>query len=621
VSLVAELKRRNVFRVAAIYLVVAWLLTQVSDTVFPRLGLPEWTVTLVIVLLLLGFPVAVLFAWAYELTPEGLKRERKIDRDESITPQTGRRLDRITFTVLLLALAYFVVDKYLLAPGAPVPAPAGEPVAEMALPAPGHAAALPEAHTPVAVTAPASTPHAHSIAVLPFVNMSEDPGNEFFSDGISDELLNLLARIPELRVISRSSAFSFKGQNLEIPEIARRLNVAHVLEGSVRRAGNRVRITAQLIEAGTDSHLWTETYDRTLDDIFAIQDEIAQRVVDELRVTLLGEVPRVEETDPEAYTLFLEAQAARGVYSAESLARAEELLRQSLEIDPGYTQARITLAATYINQAQTGARTYDEGFPQARRIAEDILTAEPENFRAHEVLAWIAGTFDNDLALAARHQERALALSPGAPATLSNTSWLLVGLGRNSEATALMERALALDPLHPQTRANLAMLYLVTGDHDAAFDMARQSLRLSPDTMMTRFVAGTVLLSRGEVDESLAEFAREPNGELRGLGRIAAYSTLGQEDAAGDALAELIAARPAYEAVYRATYSAWRGQPDEAFGWLEGFAQSGVTLLHAHRAVAFEPLHDDARWSLFLESIGRSPEQLASIRLAVQLPR
>ena len=619
-SFIAELKRRNVFRVAAIYLVVAWLLTQVSDTVFPRLGLPEWTVTLVIALLLLGFPVALLFAWAYELTPEGLKREQEIDREASITPQTGRRLDRIAFSVLLLALAYFAVDKYLLAPGPPTPVPAGEPVAEMVPAAPVEAATPPQDHAPVTGPAPASTPHAHSIAVLPFVNMSDDPGSEFFSDGIADELLNLLARIPELRVISRSSAFSFKGQNLEIPEIARRLNVAHVLEGSVRRAGDRVRITAQLIEADTDSHLWTETYDRTLDDIFAIQDEIASRVVDELRVTLLGEVPTVEETSPEAYTLFLEAMHARALHSREGVERAAELFRQVLAIDPAYMPARIALATTYVNQAQAGFMPYEEGYARARHLVEEVLAAEPDNPRAHHGMAWIARIYDGDLEVAARHSERALALGPGDPAILNNASWLLITLGREHEAAAMLELAVSLNPMDSLLASNLGLAYLMSGRLDEAMELAGRSLELSPEAMMARYVLGMTLLLQGQADRALAEFEAEPSGEYRALGRIAAYASLGMEDAAMEVLDALVAARPRYEAVYRASYYGWLGRPAEAFDWLDRFAESGATVSNVHRSLALRALHDEPSWYEFLATIGQAPEQLASIRMEVRLP-
>jgi TolB-like protein len=288
-SFIAELRRRNVLRVGAAYVAGAWLLIQVAQTLFPVFGLGDTAVRGVIVVLAIGLVPLLIFAWAFELTPEGLKRESEVDRSESITPQTGKKLDRVIMVVLALALGYFAFDKFVLAPQRE------EAVAE---------AARKEGRTESLVKSYGDK----SIAVLPFVNMSADKDQEYFSDGISEELLNLLAKIPELRVISRSSAFSYKGKDVKLAQVARELNVAHILEGSVRKAGNKIRITAQLIEARSDTHLWSETWDRNLDDIFAIQDEISAAVVARLRVTLLDQPPRPRELDPEAYALYLQAR-------------------------------------------------------------------------------------------------------------------------------------------------------------------------------------------------------------------------------------------------------------------------------------------------------------------------
>jgi TolB-like protein len=246
-SFFQELKRRNVFRVAVAYIIVAWLLLQVGDTLGPALRLPEWFQSGVAYVLILGFPIAIIFAWAFELTPDGVKREKHVDRTESITHETGQKLNYTIIGLLIAALAYFALDKFVFE------------------------------HDHEVIETHAGEP---SIAVLPFANMSDDASNEFFADGITEELLNLLAKIPELEVTSRTSAFQFKGKETDIPTVARLLGVDHVLEGSVRKSGMKVRITAQLIDADTDKHVWSETYDRELDDIFAIQDEIARKVVD-----------------------------------------------------------------------------------------------------------------------------------------------------------------------------------------------------------------------------------------------------------------------------------------------------------------------------------------------------
>jgi TolB-like protein len=268
-SLFNELKRRNVFKVAIAYIVVAWLVLQVADVVLNNITAPGWVFKVLMLFLAIGFPFAAIFAWAFEMTPEGLKRESEVDRSQSITPQTGKKLNMMITGVLVLALGYFAYDKFVVS---------GQ-----------RDAALVEATTQavteqVATEQLATTPEAvketnKSIAVLPFVNMSDDASNEYFSDGLSEELLNLLAKIPELKVASRSSAFQFKGEKFDLKVVAQKLDVAHVLEGSVRKAGNQVRITAQLIKAEDGYHMWSETYDRSLDNIFAIQDEISAAVV------------------------------------------------------------------------------------------------------------------------------------------------------------------------------------------------------------------------------------------------------------------------------------------------------------------------------------------------------
>ena len=259
-SFLEELKRRNVVRVAAAYLALAWLVVQIVETLFPMYGISDAVARTVVSLIGLGLIPVVILAWVFELTPEGIRRDAEADHDSGAARRAGRNLDRAFIVLLALGITYFAVDKFVLDPA--------RDEAELE-------AARQEGRAAAAI----ETFGDKSIAVLPFVNMSSDPEQEYFADGISEELLNLLAQIPELRVISRSSAFSFKGKDVDIPTVARQLNVAHVLEGSVRKAGNTIRITAQLIEAGTDRHLWSETYDRTLDDIFAIQDEVAAHVV------------------------------------------------------------------------------------------------------------------------------------------------------------------------------------------------------------------------------------------------------------------------------------------------------------------------------------------------------
>jgi TolB-like protein len=273
VSLFSELQRRNVFRVTVAYVVLAWLLAQVADLVLDNISAPDWVIQTILLVLLLGLAPVVFFSWAYEVTPDGIKRESDVDRSDSITHVTSRKLDRTITFVLVLAVAYFAADKFLLSPAQP---------------------------DTTLVTATTSD---NSIAVLPFVNMSDDEDNEYFADGLSEELLNMLVKVPQLRVAARTSSFSFKGKDVKISDIARELNVSHVLEGSVRKSGDQLRITAQLIKADDGFHLWSETFDRTLDEIFVLQDEIAAKVANALEVTLLGKSE--VEVNADSYTLYL----------------------------------------------------------------------------------------------------------------------------------------------------------------------------------------------------------------------------------------------------------------------------------------------------------------------------
>jgi TolB-like protein len=356
VSLFTELKRRNVFKVAAAYVIVGWLIMQVGEVMAPALHLPQWINSALAFFIILGFPFAMFFAWAFEMTPDGLKKEKDVDRSQSITGHTGKKLNGMIVGLLVLALGYFAFDKFVLDP---------QRDAELV-------SATQEA-TEQTMTAAAQKPDApedNSIAVLPFVNMSDDASNEFFSDGITEELLNLLAKIPELRVTSRSSAFSFKGQNVDIPTVAEKLNVQHVLEGSVRKAGNRVRITAQLIEAGSDIHMWSETYDRELDDVFAIQDEIARKVVDVLQVRLLGKVPETTETSSQAYALYLKGRHFMTQRDDAATAASAEAFRRAIEIDPGYAPAWAGLARIQRARANWGFIELHTGTEEARQAAQ-----------------------------------------------------------------------------------------------------------------------------------------------------------------------------------------------------------------------------------------------------------
>jgi TolB-like protein/Flp pilus assembly protein TadD len=461
-----------------------------------------------------------------------------------------------------------------------------------------------------------------SIAVLAFQDMSQDKDQEYLSDGIAEELLNLLAKIPELRVISRSSAFSFKGQNLELTEIAERLNVAHILEGSVRKAGNKVRITAQLIEARSDTHLWSQTYDRELDDIFAIQDEISATVVAQLKITLLGAAPHVQEADPEAYTLYLQARHLGHLGTPEGYEQSIALYQQALAIDPDYAVAWNGLASNYSNQASIGLLPIDEGNAKAREAAEKALAIDPDHAPAHASLGMLALWFDDDLAQAARHFERALQLDPANIDIIGNASGLLQSLGRVDEAITLDEYVAALDPVGPESLNNLGYSYGYAGRWDESIASLQTAQRLSPGRIGAYYVIGSTLLFKGEPEAALAAIQQESLEAYRLLGLVKSHYALGDQTASDAVLNELIGKYEREWASSIAYVFAYRGEADRAFEWLDKAKEYGdIGLAMIAVQPEFGNIQSDPRWLPFLESIGKSPAQLDAIEFKVTLPR
>src|SRR5213080_2360895 len=453
-----------------------------------------------------------------------------------------------------------------------------------------------------------------SIAVLPFVDMSEGKANEYFSDGISEELLNLLAKIPQLQVTARTSSFAFKGKETGIPEIARTLHVAHVLEGSVR-------ITAQLIKAGTDTHLWSQTYDRKLDDIFAIQDEIAADVVKQLKVTLLGAAPKARTTDPEAYALYLQAVQLGRQFTAEAFQQSDALLRNVLATDPRYAPAWDGLATNLANEAGQGLMPSKEGYAQAREADMKALAIDPDYAPAHAGLGWIAMDGDNDLAGAAQHFRRALALDPADLDVLRNSVMLLAALGRLDESLALNQALVRRDPVNVNTLFNLGLFQRRAGRLDAAIASQRTVLSLAPGRGGAHAQLATTLLLKGDAQGALAEIEQETSENWKLIGLPMAYHALGRKADSDAALAALIA-KYEKDGPYNIAYVyAYRGDADKAFEWLDKAVEYGDPgLADIVTENLFAKIHADPRWLAFLRKIGKAPEQLAKIEFKVTQP-
>ncbi len=439
-SIVRELKRRNVFRMAVLYMVAAWLIMQVTEVLITLVPLPHWIGTTVVWLLAIGFPISLIFSWFYEITPEGISLEKDIDPEQSIAHVTGRRLDFLVISLLIAAVILFAYDKWWM-----------------------------------------SGPPEKSIAVLPFMNMSNDPEQEFFSDGISEEQLNVLAKIPGLRVVARSSSFQFKGENRDIIDIGQQLNVAHVLEGSVRRAGSQLRITAQLIDTRDGFHLWSETYDRELANIFAVQDEIATAIGNVLKVKLAlvgGEAVQptvIKAASTDAYEAYLRGRESihrRGRDNAEEAVRH---LERSLRLDNNFAPAHAQLAIATSLLLFYGAYNLEEARRTTNSHLDRALELDPGLAEAHGGRALLA-TVTNDPASSIEHARKALASNPNYADAMNWLGIALLDLGRYEESHAAFKQMLLADPLTLVGRSNHALHLAQNGRTEEAHEMADQLL-------------------------------------------------------------------------------------------------------------------------------------------------
>jgi TolB-like protein/Tfp pilus assembly protein PilF len=479
---------------------------------------------------------------------------------------------------------------------------------------------LPQAFAPLrTLLAPLDT-RVPSIAVLPFVNRSHSEEDEYFSDGLADELLNVLAKIRGLRVAARSSAFTFKGKGATVAEVGRALNVATVLEGSVRKAGNRMRISVQLVKVADGYHLWSETYDRTLDDIFAVQDDIAQSVVKELRTALFGESDAKAEqqatlqvaaavkgraTDPEAHRLFLQGRHFIDRRTPEDSARGIGYLKQALEIDPEFALAWAALARAYRTEASMGWVPVVEGVARAREAVARALALDPDLAQGHAQMGWIQNVDDWDWHAAEASLQRALELAPGNPDVLIPVGAMACSLGRLDEAIVLFRQAVAQDPLRAAAYHSLGWA-LYASDRLAEAEAAyRKALELAPQREGARAVLALNLLTQGRGDEALAEASREPREAFR-LWAIAIIEHAASRRAESDtALQELIAKHQTDFAYQVAEVYSARGDADLAFDWLErAFVQRDGGLAETRTNPLLRSLHADPRWSAFLRKMG-----------------
>ena len=581
-----ELKRRNVIRMAGLYLVGAWLLTQVASTVFPMFGAPEWLPRTIVILLAIGFVPALIFSWVFELTPQGLKRDEEVTPGQSIAPQTARRMDRMIIAVLVLALGYFVFDKFVLTPrraAAPNDSPA--------------------------------TANAKSIAVLPFDNLSEEKGNAFFAEGIQDEILTRLAKIADLKVISRTSTQRFKAVPSDLREIARQLGVMNILEGSVQKSNDQVRINVQLINAVTDAHLWAESYDRKLTDLFTVESEVAKTIADTLRAKLTGSelsaMSGRSTDDPIAQELYVKGRHFWNLRRGDNLPRAIENFAQAIGRDPNYAAAYAGLSEAYILLPLYTAADPNETRPRARSAALKALELDPNLPEAHNALGKIAFDDELDFGESIREFKRAIELNPNYPGALH---WLsngpLVSLGRFDEAIAAATRATELDPLSAVTRVDQARTFTYArrfGEAEAAF---KKALEIDPAFSYAHRFYGEMLQARGELSRARAEYAtaRAEDDSPQTIALCAQLDALtGHPERARQALAlvDEMAKSRHVGGFWRALIHLGLGDKDKAMQALEqSFAErDGYDIGSINVHPILDTLHGDPRFQALVKKV------------------
>jgi len=467
-NLIAELKRRNVFRVATAYAIAGWLIIQICATTFPFLNLPEWLITAVIVFVLIGFPLSLIFAWAFELTPEGLKKSQEVDITESVTSRTGKKLNAIIITVLSMAVIFLLVERVFFAEAAFIENQADLGDIETA-----------------------------SIAVLPFVDMSARQDQEYFSDGLSEELLNALAKVEDMKVAGRTSSFKFKGKNENLKLIGNELNVAHILEGSVRKSGNRIRITAQLIKADDGFHLWSETFDRELSatNIFEIQEEISRTVLKELKVRLLdedeAELDNVPTQDIEAYQAYLKGNQLLVNRNYDEIVAAIDLYKTAIRIDPSFAAAHANLAIAYNQQGYYGNIPLDEMQKNIKESADQAMILNKESAEAYAAL----GAFhenDSNFEQALEYYLKSNELNPNLIDTYNWIGNLYQQLGQFEKQMEWYKKGFEKDPLNPLTIYNRTRVSLWNRDYEEMNRFFEKNIRINPDFIPTYYLKGNI---------------------------------------------------------------------------------------------------------------------------------
>jgi len=613
VSLYGELKRRNVLRVAAVYIVTAWLIVQVVETLLPIYGMPDAAVRLVVNLLAIGLVPALVLAWVFEWTPEGLIKDEYRDHQRPASLKAAKQVDRIILVVLAVALGYFTLDKFVFDPA--------RDEEEMA-------AAVDEAREKGRTEANERVRDT-SIAVLAFQDLSPDGNQAYFGEGLAVDLINQLGKVPQLRVTGKTSAFSFQGKDSTVREIGEALNVGYVLDGSISKIGDRVRISVELVDARDDRQLWSRTYDRTLDDIFAIRDEITLRIYDRLTIEFERLMQESMRTDPRAYDLTLQARHIYAHGGEDDIKQAAEILAQALAIDADYVPA--LLLSVYVNDRLSRDGVISDA--EAERLIDEriarVLAIDASNGEALGLFAWGDWEGSLDLESAARRFSDALRTAPGDLALTLAAGIFARSVGRHEESIALLERCVVADPVNSRCVFQLAQSYLWGNRLEDALRAHRKLEALTGEKRSLYYVVLTLLL-QGEPAAALAELESISYGQDHPQSLAARAMIMHDLDRHEESASALDKIAAELNEEYRETAYlvaeayAWIGDKDEAFEWLEkAYAldeRYGLQGYWFHR-IMFLPiwmkLHDDLRWNDFRERMNMSTARLEGLEFSI----
>ncbi len=584
----AELKRRNVYKVAVAYAVVAWLLIQAASIFFPAFDAPPWVMKIFIMVIIFGFPVALILSWAFEITPEGIKLESEIEPNKSIKRRTGRKIVAVTIALAVVAAGLFVYQLVL----------------QRSTITPTASAARTEAAT--------GAPN-KSIAVLPFVNMSADKNDEYLSDGMTEELINVLAKVPGLRVPGRTSSFAFKGKNEEdiFRKVGDQLHVGTVLEGSVRKAGDNLRVTAQLINVSDGYHLWSKAYDGDVKDILNFQSNVAEQVVQALQVKLGGEEKRAlakkPTENPEAHRLYLLGRYEFAKYTQTGWNNAIHYYEQALRLDPNYALAYCGLADNYAYMGSV-VMPEKEAIAKEKEFAQKALELDPELAEAHMSVA-LALVAAYDWRNGLKEFDRALELNPNLAFAYELQAWTVNGLGRFDEAISKTRKAVELDPLNPFFQMSLSFYQYWARQYDNAIAQARKTLAMDPNSAISHVLLGLSFLKKGDTAGAIAELqkskAPDPGAWYQGfLGY--AYAISGERAKAEVVLRELeqLAKRQYVSPTAFATIYLGLGQKEKCLDWLEkAYEQQDSACWYLKIDQIYDSVRNEPRFQALVQKV------------------